>query len=99
VRRLFHNVRAVDAHRQRRVLFAVKSNFVSLRFNMNTRTQSQLGLYDSLMRKQRKHEAMVRKVEKANDRLERRRAKLVAMETRNSALATRHTVPRTSNVR
>jgi len=65
---------------------------------MKTRKRSQSELYDSLMRKQRKHEAMVRKVEKANDRLERRRAKLVAMETRIADLENELSVPRKSKL-
>jgi len=50
------------------------------------------------MRKQHKHEAMVRKVEKANDRLERRKAKLVAMETRIADLENELSVPRKSKL-
>ena len=65
---------------------------------MKTRKRSQSELYDSLMRKQRKHEAMVRKVEKANDRLERRKAKLVAMETRIADLENELSVPRKSKL-
>ncbi|HXS10605.1 MAG TPA: diacylglycerol kinase family protein, partial [Candidatus Krumholzibacteria bacterium] len=55
-------------------------------------------LYDSLVRKQRKHEAMVRKVEKANDRLERRKARLVAMETRIADLENELSAPRKSKL-
>jgi len=65
---------------------------------MKTRKRSQSELYDSLVRKQRKHEAMVRKVEKANDRLERRKAKLVAMETRIADLENELSVPRKSKL-
>jgi len=65
---------------------------------MKTRKRSQSELYDSLMRKQHKHEAMVRKVEKANDRLERRKAKLVAMETRIADLENELSVPRKSKL-
>ena len=65
---------------------------------MKTRKRSQSELYDSLMRKQRKHEAMVRKVEKANDRLERRKAKLVAMETRIADLENELSAPRKSKL-
>ena len=65
---------------------------------MKTRKRSQSELYDSLMRKQHKHEAMVRKVEKSNDRLERRKAKLVAMETRIADLENELSVPRKSKL-
>ena len=65
---------------------------------MKTRKRSQSELYDSLMRKQHKHEAMVRKVEKANDRLERRKAKLVAMETRIADLENELSAPRKSKL-
>ena len=65
---------------------------------MKTRKRSQSELYDSLMRKQRKHEAMVRKVEKANDRLERRKARLVAMETRIADLENELSAPRKSKL-
>jgi len=65
---------------------------------MKTRKRSQSELYDSLVRKQRKHEAMVRKVEKANDRLERRKARLVAMETRIADLENELSAPRKSKL-
>lgn len=65
---------------------------------MKTRKRSQSELYDSLMRKQRKHEAMVRKVEKANGRLERRKAKLVAMESRIADLENELSAPRKSKL-
>lgn len=65
---------------------------------MKTRKRSQSELYDSLMRKQRKHETMVRKVEKANGRLERRKAKLVAMETRIADLENELSAPRKSKL-
>jgi diacylglycerol kinase (ATP) len=65
---------------------------------MKNRKQSQSDLYASLVRKQRKHEAMVRKVEKANSRLERRKARLVAMETRIAELENALSEPRKSKL-
>ena len=53
---------------------------------MKSRKRSQSALYKSLERKQREHEAMVIKVEKANARLERRKEKLGALEARIAKL-------------
>jgi len=61
---------------------------------MKSRKRSQSALYESLERKQREHEAMVIKVEKANARLERRKEKLGALETRIAELETQLSEPR-----
>ena len=59
---------------------------------MKSRTQS--ALYRSLGRKQREHEAILSKVEKANARLERRKEKLGALEARIAELETQLSEPR-----
>ena len=61
---------------------------------MKKRKRSQSNLYESLMRNQRKHEAIVLEVEKANARLERRKEKLLALEERIADLETQLSKPR-----
>ena len=61
---------------------------------MKSRKRSQSALYRSLQRKQREHEAMVIKVEKATARLERRKEKLGALEARIAELETQLSEPR-----
>lgn len=61
---------------------------------MKNGKRSQSELYGSLVRRQRQHEAMLKKVEKANNRLERRKAKLAAIEERIARLETRLSEPR-----
>lgn len=55
-------------------------------------------LYRSLVRKQREHEAMLSKVEKANARVEQRKEKLAALEARMAELETQLSQPRKANV-
>ena len=61
---------------------------------MKSRKRSQSDLYRSLTRKQSEHEAMVIKVEKANARLERRKAKLGTLEASIADLETKLSEPR-----
>jgi diacylglycerol kinase (ATP) len=61
---------------------------------MKSRKRSQSALYSSLGRKQREHEAMLNKLEKANARLERRKEKLGALEARIADLETKLSKPR-----
>ncbi len=65
---------------------------------MKTRKRSQSDLYESLVRKQRKHEAMVRKLEKANARLERRKEKLASLEARIADLEMKLSEPRKEKI-
>ena len=61
---------------------------------MPDRTLSQPELFQSLQRQQRKHEALVAKVEKTSARLARRTSKLQAIEAHIAELERRLAEPR-----
>jgi diacylglycerol kinase (ATP) len=61
---------------------------------MSKRKKSQPKLLQSLLRKQRNHEALLRKVEKATARLERRKAKFMALEAKIADLEGQLSEPR-----
>jgi diacylglycerol kinase (ATP) len=61
---------------------------------MSDHKESQTSLFKSLMSKQRKHETMLRKVEKTSARLERRKARFLALEAGIADLERRLSKPR-----
>ena len=65
---------------------------------MADRKQSQTALFKSLRRKQRKHEALLDKIEKTAARLERRRARFQALEASIADLERRLSEPRKENL-
>jgi diacylglycerol kinase (ATP) len=65
---------------------------------MAERKQSQTALFKSLRRKQRKHESLLRKVEKTAARLERRKEAFKALEAAIAELETRLSKPRKAHL-